>query len=193
MADYFKHESAYIDKGAFVGKETMIWHFCHIMSGARIGRNCTLGQNVFVHSNVTIGSYCKIQNNISVYEWVVLEDYVFCGPSMVFTNIRGPRCKYPHRGTAFYVSTRVREGATIGANATIVCENSIGKHAFIAAGAVVTRDVADFALMAGVTARRISWACECGVILPEVSKNVICPRCGLAYTLKEPKVLIGQV
>ena len=130
MRDYFVHESAYVDKGAVIGRGSSIWHFSHIMSGAELGEECTLGQNVFVQSNVTIGNHCKIQNNVSVYEGVVLEDYVFCGASMVFTNVKDPRCRYPQRGSEFYAETLVREGASIGANATIVCGNTIGKHAF---------------------------------------------------------------
>jgi len=183
MVDYFLHESSFIDDGAIIGKGTKIWHFCHIMSGAKLGENCTLGQNVFVQSNVQIGNFCKIQNNVSIYEGVVLEDYVFCGPSMVFTNIRDPRCKYPQRGGEFYVETRVKEGVSIGANATIVCGNNVGRHAFIAAGAVVTKEVPDYALMAGVPARRIGWACECGEILPKFETEVKCPRCGIGYKL----------
>ncbi|MBD3276855.1 MAG: N-acetyltransferase [Candidatus Aegiribacteria sp.] len=185
MPDYFAHESAYIDDGAIVGEGSSIWHFSHIMSGSEIGSNCTLGQNVFVQSNVKIGDHCKIQNNVSVYEGVILEDYVFCGPSMVFTNIRDPRCKYPQRGSEFYIETLVKEGASIGANATIVCGNTIGKHAMIGSGAVVTRNVPDYALMVGVPARRTGWACECGEVLPLFERNVKCPRCGIEYSLDE--------
>lgn len=188
--DYFIHESSYLDDGAKIGKGTQIWHFCHVMSNTEIGNNCTLGQNVFVQSNVKIGNHCKIQNNVSVYEGVILEDYVFCGPSMVFTNVMDPRCKYPQRGTEFYDKTIVKEGASIGANATIVCGNTIGKHAFIAAGAVVTKDVADYALMIGVPAKFAGWVCECGEILPEFSDDVKCPRCGIKYMQESPKKLI---
>lgn len=189
MADFFVHESSFIDDGAIIGKGSSIWHFCHIMSGAVIGEKCTLGQNVFVQNNVKIGSFCKIQNNVSIYEGVILEDYVFCGPSMVFTNIRDPRCKYPQRGTEFYIETRVKEGASIGANATIVCGNTVGRHAFIAAGAVVAKDVPDYALMAGVPAKRIGWACECGEILPKFDREVKCPRCGIEYGLDDEGML----
>ena len=185
MPNYFAHESSYVDEGATVGEGSSIWHFSHIMSGSEIGKNCTLGQNVFVQSNVKIGDHCKIQNNVSVYEGVILEDYVFCGPSMVFTNIRDPRCKYPQRGSEFYIKTLVKEGASIGANATIVCGNTIGRHAMIGSGAVVTCDVQDYALMVGVPARRTGWACECGEVLPQFESNVKCPRCAIEYSLDE--------
>ncbi|HOV70409.1 MAG TPA: DapH/DapD/GlmU-related protein, partial [Clostridia bacterium] len=138
---FFVHPSSYIDDNVAIGDGTKIWHFCHIQSGASIGKNCTLGQNVNVASNVIIGDYCKIQNNVSVYEGVVLEDYVFCGPSMVFTNVMVPRCKYPVSDKSAYAKTLVKTGASIGANATIVCGHTIGRHALIAAGAVVTADV----------------------------------------------------
>lgn len=193
MSDFFVHESAYVDKGAAVGRGTSIWHFSHIMSGAELGAECTLGQNVFVQSNVRIGNYCKIQNNVSVYEGVILEDYVFCGPSMVFTNVKNPRCKYPQRGSEFYVTTLVMEGASIGANATIVCGHTIGRHAFIGSGAVVTGDVPDYALMIGVPAKRTGWVCECGKILPEFDRGIRCPACGMEYNLDEIGRLIHNV
>ena len=193
MSDFFVHESAYVDNGAVIGKGSSIWHFSHIMSGAELGEECTLGQNVFIQSNVKIGNYCKIQNNVSVYEGVILEDYVFCGPSMVFTNIKDPRCKYPQRGSEFYIQTLVKEGATIGANATIVCGHTIGKHAFIGSGAVVTGDVPDYALIVGVPAKQIGWACECGEILPEFDREILCPRCGMKYNLDENGRLIHNV
>jgi UDP-2-acetamido-3-amino-2,3-dideoxy-glucuronate N-acetyltransferase len=153
MSEFFVHESSYIDDGAFIGKETKIWHFCHIRSGAVIGENCTLGQNVNIANNVKIGSGVKIQNNVSVYEGVELEDYVFCGPSCVFTNDLTPRAKYP-KGSAKYKRTLVKTGASIGANATIVCGHTIGKWALIGAGAVVADDVPDHALMLGVPAKQ---------------------------------------
>jgi len=183
--NYFVHESSYVDEQVTIGEGTRIWHFCHIQSGARIGKKCTIGQNVNIGNNVVIGDFVKIQNNVSVYEGVTLEDYVFCGPSMVFTNVIDPRCKYPQRGAQYYHKTLVREGASIGANATIVCGHTIGRHAFIGAGAVVTRDVPDYALMVGVPARRIGWACECGEILPKFEREIKCPRCGLNYFIDQ--------
>lgn len=159
------HESAYIDQGATVGEQTRIWHFCHVMPKAIIGSFCSLGQNVFVADNVSIGNYVKIQNNVSVYEGVTLEDFVFCGPSMVFTNVRTPRSEFPRNKPEDYAETIVRRGASIGANATIVCGVSLGEHAFVAAGAVVTRDVPPFAMVAGVPARVIGWMSAFGDVL----------------------------
>lgn len=151
---YFVHESSFVDENVEIGEGTKIWHFCHIQSGARIGSNCSLGQNVNISNNVVIGNGVKIQNNVSVYEGVELENYVFCGPSCVFTNDLTPRAKYP-KGREGYKKTLVKEGASIGANATVVCGHTIGMGAMIAAGAVVTCDVPDYALMAGVPARQI--------------------------------------
>ena len=186
--EIFIHESSYVDEGATIGVGTKIWHFSHIQSGAQIGENCTIGQNVNVGSNVKIGNFCKIQNNISIYEGVELEDYVFCGPSMVFTNVKTPRCKYPQRGSEFYKKTLVKEGASIGANATIVCGHTIGRHAFIAAGAVVTSDVPDYALMMGVPAKRKGWVCECGQVL---DNTFCCRKCGRKYA--EENGILGEV
>lgn len=179
--DYFVHESSYVDEGAKIGDGTKIWHFSHISGGAEIGSHCSLGQNVFVAQNVKIGNYVKVQNNVSIYEGVVLEDYVFCGPSMVFTNVKTPRCAYPRNTSADYIKTLVKRNVSIGANATIVCGVTIGEWAFIAAGAVVTKDVLPYALMAGVPARRIGWACECGVPLKFGEENAVCSECGKEY------------
>ena len=154
MKNYYVHPSSYIDDNVEIGEGTKIWHFCHIQSGAKIGVSCTLGQNVNVSNNVVIGDFCKVQNNVSIYEGVELEDGVFCGPSCVFTNDLSPRARYP-KGKAGYKRTLIKEGASIGANATIVCGNVIGKYSMIAAGAVVTKDVPDYALVAGVPAKII--------------------------------------
>ena len=174
MSDYFVHESSYVDDGVKIGKGTKIWHFSHVQSGAVIGNNCSFGQNVNVANNVKIGNGVKVQNNVSIYEGVELEDYVFCGPSMVFTNDLTPRAKYP-KGSVGYKKTVRKEGATVGANATIVCGHTIGKWAMIAAGAVVTKDVPDYALMAGVPAKQIGWVCECGEVM---KVSGICSKCG---------------
>ncbi|NJD23234.1 MAG: N-acetyltransferase, partial [Melioribacter sp.] len=159
---YFKHESAYIDDNVEIGDGTKIWHFSHVQSGAKIGKNCILGQNVNVGSNAVIGNFVKIQNNVSVYEGVTLEDYVFCGPSMVFTNIIDPRSKYPQAGSKYYIKTLVKEGASLGANSTIICGHTIGRFAFIGAGAVVTKDVPDYALVVGSPAKQVGWLSEAG-------------------------------
>lgn len=182
------HPSSYLDEGATIGEGTRIWHFSHVQSGARIGDSCSIGQNVNVGNNVRIGNHVKIQNNVSVYEGVELEDFVFCGPSMVFTNVNDPRSKYPQRGTEHYRKTVVRTGATLGANCTIVCGHTIGRHAFIAAGAVVAGDVPDYALMMGVPARRAGWVCECGEKLPEDKGRIRCSRCEREYTVNGEQV-----
>ena len=152
MADFFVHESSYIDNCVEIGENTKIWHFCHIQSGAKIGKNCSLGQNVNISNNVIIGNDVKIQNNVSVYEGVEIEDGVFCGPSCVFTNDLTPRARYP-KGHENYKHTLIKEGASIGANATIICGNTVGRYAMIAAGAVVTKDIPDYALAVGVPAQ----------------------------------------
>lgn len=182
--DYFVHESSYVDVDVEIGSGTHIWHFCHIQKGARIGSFCSLGQNVNISNNVKIGDGVKIQNNVSVYEGVELEDYVFCGPSCVFTNDLTPRAKYP-KGHANYKKTLVKEGASIGANATIVCGHTIGRWAMIGSGAVVAKDVKDHALMLGVPAVQKGWVCECGHVLDEI---LVCPDCGREYTLYESEV-----
>ena len=177
MGDYFVHPTSIVDDDVQIGAGTKIWHFSHIQSGARIGRNCSFGQNVNVSNNVRIGDGCKVQNNVSIYEGVELEDYVFCGPSCVFTNDLTPRAKYP-KGHAGYKRTVVEEGASIGANATVVCGHRIGRWALIGAGAVVTMNVPAHALMLGVPARQRDWACECGALLPG---SLVCEACGHAY------------
>ena len=183
----FVHESAYVDEGARVGAGTKIWHFCHVVAGAEIGERCSLGQNVVVMSRVKIGHNVKIQNNVSVYEGVELEDDVFCGPSMVFTNVINPRSHVSRKHE--YRRTLVRRGATIGANATIVCGATLGEYAFVGAGAVVSRDVPDYALVVGVPARQRGWACACGEILdaplaaPDAELRVRCAACGESYVL----------
>lgn len=181
---YFVHESSYIDDNVEIGDGTKIWHFSHIQSGARIGKNCVLGQNVNVGNNVVIGNNVKIQNNVSVYEGVTLEDYVFCGPSMVFTNIVDPRCKYPQVGSQYYRKTLVKEGASFGANSTIICGITIGKYAFIGAGAVVTKDVPDYALVVGSPARIAGWMSEAGEKLKFDSNGIaFCSRSNRKYKI----------
>lgn len=193
----FIHESSYVDDGAIIGENTKIWHFSHIMPKAKIGKNCNIGQNVFIGNNVEIGNGVKIQNNVSVYEGVILEDYVFCGPSMVFTNDMNPRSAFPKKAGVGYLQTKVKYGASIGANATIVCGTTIGKWAFIAAGAVVTKDVKDFALMAGVPAKQIGWICKCGEKLnyfeESVDIKIECSNCQRTYKLFENNLICEDV
>jgi UDP-2-acetamido-3-amino-2,3-dideoxy-glucuronate N-acetyltransferase len=179
MSDYFAHESSYVDEGAVVGAGTKIWHFSHVMPGAVIGAGCNLGQNVVVMPGVRIGNNVKIQNNVSVYEGVTLEDDVFCGPSCVFTNVINPRSHVSRK--AEYQPTLVRRGASIGANATIICGSTIGEYAFIGAGAVVRGSVAPFALVVGVPARPVGWMCRCGLRLALSDGKAVCAECGSRY------------
>ena len=183
MADkpYFVHESSYVDEPSDVGEGTKIWHFTHVMKDSVIGRRCNIGQNVLVSSGVRIGDNCKIQNNVSLYTGVVLEDDVFCGPSMVFTNVVNPRSQVIRKDE--YKATLVKRGASIGANATIVCGTTIGSYAFVGAGAVVTRDVLDFALVMGNPARRTGWMCRCGIKLDVEGETARCGACSTAYRL----------
>jgi UDP-2-acetamido-3-amino-2,3-dideoxy-glucuronate N-acetyltransferase len=179
VSDYFVHESSYVEEGARIGKGTKIWHFCHVMPGAVIGERCSLGQNVVVMPGTRIGNNVKIQNNVSIYEGVELEDDVFCGPSCVFTNVLNPRSHVSRKSE--YRKTLVRRGASIGANATIVCGITMGEYAFVGAGAVVTSDVAAYALMVGVPARRVGWMCQCGERLHVSEGAATCAACGTGY------------
>ena len=177
-ASAFVHESAYVDDGAEIGAGTKVWHFCHVLGGAVIGERCSLGQNVVVMNGTRIGTNVKIQNNVSIYEGVELEDDVFCGPSMVFTNVMNPRSHVSRKNE--YRRTLVKRGASIGANATIVCGTTLGEYAFIGAGSVVSRDVPAFALMVGVPAKRIGWMCQCGERLSDGAR-ITCAACGSVY------------
>lgn len=179
----FVHQSSYVDDGAVIGSGTRIWHFCHVMPGAVIGDNCNFGQNVFIANGVKVGSNVKIQNNVSIYEGVILEDDVFCGPSCVFTNINTPRSAVNRRGQ--YDQTLVKKGASIGANATIVCGHTIGEYAFIGAGAVVTRDIPAYALVFGNPAAQHGWVCSCGTRLNfNYAFTSTCPECQTLYVLE---------
>ena len=180
-SNYFAHESTYIDDGAQIGKGTKIWHFAHVMPKAVIGENCSIGQNVLISNNVSIGNGVKIQNNVAVYEGVTLEDYVFCGPSMVFTNVRTPRSEYPRNTSNDYVKTLVKRGSSIGANATIVCGVTLHECAFVAAGAVVTKDVPAYAMVAGVPAKVIGWMSAYGDALEFDAHGIATDSIGHRY------------
>lgn len=181
--DHFAHPTAVVDHGCEIGKETKIWHFSHVMTGCKIGERCNIGQNVVISPGVKIGNNVKLQNNVSVYTGVELEDDVFCGPSMVFTNVLNPRSHISRKHE--YRRTLIQKGASIGANATIVCGVTLGRYSFVGAGAVVTRDVPDYALVVGVPAEQIGWACYCGVRLPDNTDEVKCPSCGRAYIIRD--------
>jgi UDP-2-acetamido-3-amino-2,3-dideoxy-glucuronate N-acetyltransferase len=185
----FVHESSYVDDGASIGAGTKIWHFCHVLSGAVIGARCNLGQNVVVMGGTRLGDNVKVQNNVSIYEGVTLEDDVFCGPSCVFTNVVNPRSHVSRK--AEYQPTLVRRGATIGANATVVCGATLGEYCFIGAGAVVRGEVPAFALMVGVPARRVGWMCQCGIRLSLVTGEAACAACGARY--RESDGLLRQI
>ncbi|MFT6099965.1 MAG: UDP-2-acetamido-3-amino-2,3-dideoxy-glucuronate N-acetyltransferase [Arenicella sp.] len=188
LKKFFVHESSYVDDGCEIGDNTSIWHFCHIISGTKIGERCNIGQNVVIGGNVIVGNGCKIQNNVSIYEGVELEDDVFCGPSMVFTNVFTPRSHVSRKNE--YLPTLVRQGATIGANATIVCGNEIGAFAFIGAGSVVTKPVQSQALMVGNPAMQIGWMCKCGERLPTSNH---CARCDAKYEIDVASQAIKEV
>jgi UDP-2-acetamido-3-amino-2,3-dideoxy-glucuronate N-acetyltransferase len=170
------HSSSYVDEPVVIGADTVIWHFCHVLGGVTIGKRCSIGQNVMIGPNVTVGDGCKIQNNVSLYEGVVLEDEVFCGPSCVFTNVLNPRAFVSRK--AEFKKTLVRRGATIGANATVVCGNEVGCYAFVGAGAVITQRVPNYALVVGIPARRIGWMSRAG---ERLGATLICPRDGSRY------------
>lgn len=178
--NFYVNQFAVVDENVEIGEGTKIWHFSHVQSGSKIGKKCVLGQNVNVGNNVTIGNFVKIQNNVSVYEGVTLEDYVFCGPSMVFTNVIDPRSKYPQVGAEYYINTLVKEGASLGANSTVVCGHTIGKYAFVGAGAVVTKDIPDYALVVGNPAKIVGWLSEAG-------KKLKFDKDGYAYCDKSKK------
>lgn len=188
MSDYFIHESSYVDDNVIIGNGTKIWHFTHILGNTVIGKRCVVAQNVMIGPNVRIGNGCKIQNNVSVYKGVELEDDVFCGPSMVFTNVINPRAFIERKDE--FKKTVVRRGATLGANSTILCGNTIGRYAIVAAGAVVTKDVPDYSLVAGIPANQIGWVCKCGYTLRDFKgKLAECSYCGNKYELKGEELI----
>lgn len=193
MSDYFVHESSYVDEGAEIGNGTKIWHFCHVMPKTRIGERCNIGQNVLVSTDVIIGNNVKIQNNVSLYTGVVVEDDVFLGPSMVFTNVINPRSHVSRKDE--YKKTLVRKGASVGANATIVCGTTLGRYCFVGAGSVVTKDIPDYALVYGSPARVRGWMCQCGEQLKFIEQNGVeaakCKSCGDSYR-KQDQVVIPE-
>jgi len=187
---YWKHESAFVDEGAVVGEGTKVWHFTHVAAGARIGDGCVLGQNVYVAPTAILGHGVRVQNNVSVYDGVVIGDLAFIGPSAVFTNVGRPRSEISKKGA--YETTRVGRGVTIGANATVVCGHSLGDYAFVGAGAVVTKDVAAHALVVGVPARQVGWACRCGERLPDAQGDSLSCACACACACGQRYLLVGD-
>lgn len=185
--EFYVHESAYVDEPVSIGKGTKIWHFSHVRSGAQIGENCNIGQNVYIGQDVWIGRNVKIQNNVSVYERVTLEDDVFCGPSMVFTNVINPRSHIPRKHE--FKPTLVRCGASLGANCTIICGITIGRYAMIGAGSTVTKDVPDYAFIVGAPARRLGWVCACGVRLELKEEHAVCQECEATYVMEEGSIV----
>lgn len=187
--NYFIHDSAYVDEPCSIGAGSQIWHFSHVMSNVVLGEKCKIGQNVFIASGVTVGDRVKIQNNVSIYAGVILEDDVFCGPSCVFTNVKTPRSAVPRNTNDDYLITTVKQGATIGANATIVCGHTIGRYAFIGAGATVTKDIPDYALVYGNPAQQHGWMCECGLKLPAANlhNKIACVECDRQYQLTQER------
>ncbi|HIE05747.1 MAG TPA: N-acetyltransferase [bacterium (Candidatus Stahlbacteria)] len=190
MGGYFAHETALVDEPASIGEGTKIWHFSHVRSGARIGRNCVIGQNCYIAEQAVLGNNVHVQNNVSIYNLVTLEDDVFCGPSCVFTNDLNPRAAYHKQSMNEYRPTLVRKGASIGANATILCGITIGSRAFVGAGAVVTKSVPDHAVVAGVPARIIGWMCECGQKLRFAKFEAVCAKCAKRFRKEDNKVVL---
>lgn len=189
-ADVYIHPTSCVDEGAVIGAGSRIWHFSHIMSGAMIGTRCTLGQNVYIASRAIVGNNVHLQNNVSIYDGVTLEDDVFCGPSAVFTNVLNPRAHVSRKHA--YLPTRVCKGASIGANATIVCGHTIGRYALVAAGAVVTRDVPDFGMIQGVPGKLCGWVCACGERLTFVNEHATCNACAAAYVQTGETSIMSQ-
>ena len=189
MPDYFIHESSYVDAGAEIGTGTKIWHFCHIMTNTKIGERCNIGQNVLISSDVTIGNNVKIQNNVSLYTGVIIEDDVFLGPSMVFTNVINPRSHVSRKDA--YQKTLVRKGASIGANATIICGTTLGQYCFVGAGALVTKNIPDYALVYGSPARIQGWMCQCGEQIKFENDYTTCNKCGKNYK-KQNQIVIEE-
>lgn len=194
MTGYFVHPSSFLDEGAVIGAGTKIWHFCHVMSGAQIGRDCKIGQNVFVGANVIIGDNVKIQNNVSIYTGVVIEDDVFLGPSMVFTNVLNPRSHIERKSE--YQATRVKQGTSVGANATLVCGVTLGRYTLVGAGSVITEDTPDYALVYGNPAKLKGWICQCGVKLPfeqaADEERITCEVCDCEYVKRRNSIKLAQ-